>query len=154
MRVRKTLVAVLGHPLCGDDALGTVVAQRLQRAVPPEVAVAHLVNPMDLLDLCPAYERMVVVDAVCSGAPPGTLYRWEVGTTPPPRRGFRGLSTYGLGLHEVLELARSLGLLPPRTVVLGVEGRSFHLGAFLSEEVRRALDRLLEWVWQETECTR
>lgn len=152
MRVRRTLVAVLGHPLCGDDAVGTLVADRL-RAV-AGVEVVRVGDPTDLLNLCPGYERVVVVDAVCSGAPPGTLHRWDVGTAPLPERGFRGLSTHGLGLREVVDLARSLGLLPPRMVVLGVEGRSFQLGAPLSEEVRQALDRLLEWVLEEAGCTR
>lgn len=42
---------------------------------------------------------------------------------------FAGRSTHALTVAEAIELARSLGRLPARLVVVGIEGQSFEAGA-------------------------
>ena len=60
-------------------------------------------------------------------------------------------STHALGLAEAVELARSLGRLPQRVVVYGIEGESFAFGKGLSAAVAAAADRVTEEVLA---CTR
>jgi hypothetical protein len=64
---------------------------------------------------------VVIVDAVTSGAAPGTVHRFE------PRDGalpsdLRFASTHAFSIADALELARALGRAPQRVVVFGVEG--------------------------------
>ncbi|MFA6207521.1 MAG: hydrogenase maturation protease, partial [Methylocystis sp.] len=57
---------------------------------------------------------------------------------PLPRAAF-GASTHGFGLAEALELARALGVLPPRCIVYAIEGEIFDIGAPMSPAVAAAV---------------
>jgi hydrogenase maturation protease len=54
--------------------------------------------------------------------------------------------THALGLAAIVELARSLDLLPKRLVVVGVEAGQFAHGAPLSEAVQAAVPTAAEVV--------
>ena len=88
---------------------------------------------------------------VSSGAPPGRSTRSTPARSRCPRRLFGASSTHALGLAEAVELARSLGRLPRRVLVYGIEGASFAFGKGLSPEVEAAADRVVEEV---SACTR
>ena len=86
------------------------------------------------------------MDAVRSGAPAGTIHRFDASATALPET-FRGsTSTHALGLIGVIELGRTLGRLPARVVVYGIEGEHFKHGQELSPHVAGALDELVERV--------
>jgi len=134
----------LGNEWRGDDGIGLEVARRVGgRQLPGE--------PIGLVDALAGRDEVVLVDAVSSGAPVGTIFRFEASEEPLPAPLFGASSTHALGLAEALELARSLGQLPRRVLVYGVEGESFDYGVGLSPAVAEAADRLTEEV---LECTR
>jgi hydrogenase maturation protease len=83
-----------------------------------------------------------VLDAVSSGAEPGTIHRLDALAAQLPAELFRG-STHALGVAEAVELGRALDRLPERMLVLGIEGKRFDAGAGLSPEVERAAARLM-----------
>ena len=127
----------LGNEWRGDDGVGIEVARRLGgRELGGE--------PIELAEALAGEPEVTVVDAVSSGAPPGTVHTFDASTEPLPARLFGASSTHALGLAEAVELARSLGRLPDRVVVYGIEGSSFGFGKGLSPEVERAADRLVE----------
>ncbi len=124
----------------GDDAIGTVVADRVRELGAAGVTVVPVATPLELLDVFDRYHSVVVVDAVRSGAEAGAVTvsvvdeaRW------PARRPTAG--THGLGVPEAVELARALGRLPERLVVVGVELADVTTGADLTEAVAHAVDR-------------
>jgi hydrogenase maturation protease len=132
----------VGNAYRGDDAAGLVVARRLrERGVE---AIEQEGEPVALIDVFAARDAVVLVDAVQSGAPPGTVHRFDVSDGPLPRELRGSTSTHAVGLGEAIELARALGRLPPRVVVYGVEGARFATGAGLSYEVEAALAPLVE----------
>jgi hydrogenase maturation protease len=105
-------------------------------------------EPTRLLDLWAGLDTVVVVDAVRSGATPGTLHRVDAGDRPLPRD--IGLaSTHAMGIADALELGRSLGRAPARVVVLGLEGASFAPGEELTPAVEAALEPLVAAVLAE-----
>jgi hydrogenase maturation protease len=126
----------LGNDWRSDDGAGLEVARRLGGA---ELA-GEPIGLVDALDV----EEVVLVDAVSSGATPGTVHRFEADGEPLPARLFGASSTHALGVAEALELARSLDRLPRRVLVLGIEGASFDFGHGLSAPVAGAVDRLVE----------
>ncbi len=129
----------LGNAWRRDDAAGLEVARRLGgRALEGE--------PAGLIEALEGADEAVVVDAVSSGAPPGTVHRLEAGSSPLPAELFGVSSTHALGLAEAVELARALGRLPARVVVYGIEGADFAPGSGLSPEVAAAVDRVVEEV--------
>lgn len=135
-------VVGLGNALRGDDAVGLIVARRL-RELAPVIDVLELSGePAELLEaLGSGGDHVVLVDAVCSGAPPGTVHRLDASETALAVEARR--TSHGLGLAETIELGRALERLPSRLHVIGIEGWSFELGAPLSPAVARAADALV-----------
>jgi hydrogenase maturation protease len=130
----------LGSAFRGDDAVGPVVADRLRALGAPLLDCAD--EPTRLLDLWAGLDTVVVVDALRSEAPPGTLHRIEVGDGPLPSD-LRLASTHAMGIAETLELGRALGRAPHRVVVLGLEGAAFGMGEEMTPEVAQAIDELV-----------
>jgi hydrogenase maturation protease len=67
-KTKRTLVIGLGNSLIGDDAFGSRVVERLRSGTPDALPHAELVEAhtdlLELIDRFPAYERVVLVDAV------------------------------------------------------------------------------------------
>ena len=143
----------VGNTFRGDDAAGREVAQRVQERVPGslDVVVCEL-EPTRLIDAWDGAELAVLVDAVSSGAEPGTVHRFDAGDTALPSREFRS-STHALGIGETIELARAIGRLPERVVVFGVEGEVFGSGSRLSASAELGVERAVELVLEEAGCT-
>jgi hydrogenase maturation protease len=122
------------------------VAERLRGAGVRVLDCAD--EPTRLLDLWGGLDTVVVVDAVRSGAVPGTRHRVDAGDGPLPRE--LGLaSTHALGMADALELSRTLGRAPGRVVVLGLEGAAFGVGDEMTPAVADALDGLVTAVLAE-----
>jgi hydrogenase maturation protease len=139
-----TLVIGIGNPWGHDDAAGVELARRLRAAAPDGISVIELDGePVTLLEAWAGQRAAIVVDAVSSGAPPGTVHRFDAAAAPLPARTFTH-STHVLGLAEAIELGRALGRLPERLVVYGIEGERFDAGAGLSPAVERAVDELCD----------
>lgn len=135
-----TLVVGIGHEDRGDDAAGPLTARLLARAwgdlLPPHVIVrAWRGDPLGLIEAWSGVERLVLVDAVVSGAAPGTCRRYGVDA---PFAAAAGTSTHGVGIADALALARMLGRLPPAVEVWGIEAADFTAGAPPSEAVAAA----------------
>ncbi|MBJ7357820.1 hydrogenase maturation protease [Nocardioides sp.] len=140
---RGPLVVGLGSPDRGDDAVGRAVARSVALLLPGVVVVDHE-DPTSLLDLWDGHDPVVVVDAVRSGSPAGTLHRVETGAGGAPvspgawaRTGHGG--THAVGLSEMVELGRALGRLPARLVVVGIEAECFDHGVPLTPRVAEAV---------------
>lgn len=147
MRERpSTLVVGVGHDDRGDDGLGPLAARLLAdtwAGAPPD-GVRVLAWTGDLLALVECWrdvQRLVLIDAVVTGAAPGTLRRFA---PDAPFATQSGASSHGFGVAAVLSLARSLDRLPPRVDVWGVEGARFGLGAPMSAAVVEAVLALVE----------
>ncbi len=119
----------------GDDAAGLRVARLVRAMLWPHVRMRECEgNTTELLDAWRDEPAVLVVDAVSSGAPVGSVRRLDIGDAPLPAEFLRD-STHALGLAEAVELGRSLGRLPPVLVVYGIEGQDFSLGSQLSYPV-------------------
>jgi hydrogenase maturation protease len=138
------LVIGLGLADRGDDAVGAEVARAVAAARLPGVLVVEHEDPTALLDLWVGRDPVVVVDAVCSGSPPGTVHRLETGAEAArmPQRAWAATGrggTHAFGLAAAVELARALNRLPTRLVVVGIEAAGFEYGAPLSAPAAAAV---------------
>lgn len=146
-----TLVVGVGNEDRGDDGLGPLAARLLAcawAADPPDdvEVLAWTGDPLGLLDVWAGYERLVLIDAVVSGAEPGTCRRYgpDAPFAKPP-----AASSHGLGLAAALELARALGRTPAEVEVWGIEAAEFGAGAPLTPEVAAAVLALVERLREE-----
>jgi hydrogenase maturation protease len=133
-----TLVIGLGNSFRGDDGAGPAVARALLDEVPARVR-AYEGEPVGLIEEWTGADAVFVVDAVSSGAVPGTIHRLDPLAEPIPTALSQG-STHAFGLAETIELARALDRLPRRLTVYGIEGERFTAGEVLSPAVARAVE--------------
>jgi hydrogenase maturation protease len=148
---RTVLIAGIGNVFLADDGFGCEVAQRLaQRELPPGVKVGEFgIRGMDLAyELQEDYDAAILVDAVPRGEAPGTLYVIE----PELGSGEPVLDAHAMDPVRVLDLARTLGTLPPRVLIVGCEPGSDlslddeELVMGLSPDVSAAIDKAVELV--------
>lgn len=134
------LVIGIGTPDHGDDAAGLLVAGRVRAATSPRtVTVKELVgDQLALLDLWTGAREAYVIDAVCSGGPPGTVYRFDGAQRLTAQ--FANRSTHAFSLADVIELARAMDRMPPRLIGYGIEGAQWDLGTPVSQQVMDAVD--------------
>ena len=149
--LRSILVAGIGNVFLADDGFGVEVARRLaERELPTGVKVADFgIRGMDLAyELQEDYDAAVLVDAVPRGEAPGTLYVIEpdLEATQPL------LDAHAMDPVRVLGLARTLGTLPPRVLVVGCEPATAmslddeELVMGLSPPVQAAMEKAVELV--------
>jgi hydrogenase maturation protease len=124
----RPLVVGVGHPDRGDDAVGPLVAAALWERPGVHADVVHLLEPTQLTELMAGRPLVVLVDAAASQAPPGSLRLDDVTEQPLPAAAGRPVSTHGLGLVDAVAMARLLGTLPARLLVVTVAGSRFDLG--------------------------
>lgn len=141
---RRILVAGIGNVFMGDDGFGVEVARRLaERSPRPGVDVRDFgIRGMDLVFALQDYDVALFVDATPRGAPPGTLHLIEPELDP----GAVSLDTHGMDPVRVLALARELGPIPERVLVVGCEPAGDEVLTGLSAPVRSALDAAVELV--------
>jgi hydrogenase maturation protease len=143
--VTRTLVIGLGNPLMGDDGVGVAALERIRRSweLPGEV---ELVDGgtwgMNLLPIIESAERLILLDAIRTGAVPGTLTVLE--RAELPRYFSLKLSPHQIDLREVLALAELRGALPEDLVALGIEPARVEMGESLSAPVQAAMGKLVD----------
>lgn len=138
-RLLKIFIIGIGNDYRRDDAAGRIVARRFKTRTPPDVEILEETGEgTALLEAWRGAEDVFLIDAVQSGAPPGTLHRIDVWTQPLPVSLFRH-STHAFGIAEAVELARVLHQLPPRLIIYGIEGERFDAGVGLSPAVEKAV---------------
>ena len=134
--VAPVLVLAIGNPSRGDDAVGPLLADRLERARLPgvEVLVEFQLQVEHALDL-QGRRRVIFVDACVDGTSPVTLRPVQAAA------GF-GHTSHALAPEQVLETYRCvLGDGAPPAWLLAIEGKEFELGAGLSASAQAACDR-------------
>ena len=144
MNARVRVIGI-GSPF-GDDRLGWEVVEALEcssalaAAAGGDLSFVVLDRPGALL-LAHWHDAdyVIVVDAVRSGASPGTCHRLGSGEWMTQE----SVSSHGFGLASALELARALDDLPPHLVLYGMEIDPSGTGFSLSEPVRRSLPDLI-----------
>jgi len=150
----STLVIGIGNPDRGDDALGLRVLEALGDPPPGVRCVAASGDMLRVLDLLDDAQCAILVDAMVSGAEPGTVLRLDASTDAVKTELATFASTHAFNLAETIELARALGRLPERVIVFGVEAADMTPGAGLSAAVAQAVPQVTELIKQELTCTK
>jgi hydrogenase maturation protease len=152
----STVLTILGvgSPF-GDDRAGWSAAALLAASAlvtnsAGQIDVRILDRPGSLLlSEFSNSKDVIVIDALCSGALPGTILRLQADEACAARS---LLSSHGLGVAQAVGLARSLGCLPARFALLGIEADRQCTGMNLSPAVTAALPQLVEQIIQQAEA--
>ena len=148
----KTVVLGLGNILHGDDGAGAQAISRL-RADPRMPTDVSLVEGGTLgLELLPYVwdcARLILIDAIDVGEPPGTLVRMsgdELNSLPG------NSSVHHLGVSDLLVALRMLAERQPQVVLLGVQPGSTDWSCELSSLVAASIDALVEATIRELQA--
>ncbi|MBW1951763.1 MAG: hydrogenase maturation protease [Deltaproteobacteria bacterium] len=146
----RVLIIGVGHHWRGDDAAGLLVASRL-RAQGRDPAVVREMSgeAADLLNAWQEAAAVIIVDAVLTKAPPGTIYRFDAHAEPLPAEIFPACSTHAWGVAEAVALGRILQRLPPHLIIYGIAGQNFGLGPGLSPPVETAIVEVTQRILKE-----
>ena len=151
MRTADVVLGV-GNPLMGDDGLGIAVVALLRSRYSerPELQIVDGGTwGMNLLHIIENARRLMIVDAIDHGEPPGS--RIELEREELPRYFSINLSPHQLDLREVLGLAELRGTLPEETFAVGVQPERVELSLDLSPVVATKLPGLLADIEEELE---
>ncbi len=145
----RVVIVGVGNPERGDDGVGPAVLRELRaRPMPDQLSLVHCDDPLEVMELFSETEMAAVVDAIAGVPVAGTVLRFDVSTSALPVELSIG-STHAIGVAQVIELARALGLVPPRLVVYGIVGSAFAIGETLSAGVERAIRTVADAVLAE-----
>jgi hydrogenase maturation protease len=151
--LRRVTVIGLGSPLMGDDGVGLEALERLRRdfEMPLEV---ELVDGgtwgMSLLPTIEDSDRLLFIDAINTGALPGTeiiLSRDDI-----PRYLSMKISPHQVDLRDVLAVAELRGTLPVETIAIGLQPDRVEMGVGLSSTLEHRLDGLVATVVRQLEA--
>jgi hydrogenase maturation protease len=157
-----------GNECRRDDGAGFAVLRKLQPYLSSHVQTAIAANVTDLVDLWRGADVAYVFDAIEINAvksdavksdaanlqspskqsPSKMLYRIAAHEQPLPSS-WSSHSTHGIGVAEMVELARALNQLPPQLYIYGIRGMQFGMGYGLSPNVERAVDELVPHMIRE-----
>jgi len=145
MTITPSIVVIgVGNEYRSDDGVGIVVARCLRERFLTKITVLEESGEgAALIDSWKGATWVLLVDAVRSGAPPGTIHRFDAHAAQIPA-GFFHYSTHAFSMAEAIELARSLDQLPPQLIVYGIEGENFAAGVGLSPASEQAVGKVVE----------
>ena len=148
-QISQIRIIGIGNPTRGDDAAGRLAAQILSEMSLDAITISACNGETaSILSCLEGADIAYLIDASVSGARPGTIRRIDVSSAPLPDFPAT-LSSHGFGLSEAIELARSLEILPKKSIVYAIEGRSFELGGSVSAEVEAAVSQAASRVRDE-----
>ena len=119
----KTLIIGLGNPILGDDGVGWRVAEEVKRGL--EIGELETKSPilqslidvdcfslggLSLMERMIGYDRAILIDAVTTGQPPGTVYRFQLEDLPEVSCAHT-TAAHDTSLQNALKLGRRMGVI-------------------------------------------
>ena len=150
-----TVIIGLGNPLLSDDGVGiavaNAVADRLKHRMNLTVTELHT-GGIRLMEAMAGFKRAVVVDAMLSGATPGTVKRFNQRDFVTTKNTF---SSHDTDFATAYDLGRMVGVpLPGQVSFWGIEACEFDIfgerftdavAAALPGAVDRIVNQITEW---------
>ncbi len=119
----KTLVLGLGNPLITDDSVGLRVVRALKSRLDSREDIEvdeDYWGGLRLMERMIGYDRAVVIDAICTGATPGTIHHLQPTDMPTQK----SASAHDVNLPTALQFGRQNGMHLPtddQIVLVGIE---------------------------------
>ncbi len=141
-----TVIIGMGNPQLSDDGVGLAVAVAVAELLKQRMTltVTELnTGGIRLMEAMAGFRRAVVVDAMRSGAPPGTIQRFDPNEFVTTKNTF---SSHDTDFGTAYDLGKMAGVsLPEQVSFWGIEGREFDLfGERLTAEVAAAVPAAVE----------
>jgi len=140
LQARDTVLVIgIGNEFRSDDTAGLIAVRRIREIGLDDVRIVETDGDgARLMDLWYGAKQVILIDAVQSGAKPGTLHIIEEGKQGHSLELFK-FSTHTFGILQALKLSEALDILPQKITIYGIEGKNFANGTGLSSEIEHAV---------------
>jgi hydrogenase maturation protease len=142
----RKFVLGIGNALLRDEGIGCHVAQALEEIPLPNVKIIDGGTCPDLLQFLEDTDKLIIVDAVKGGGPPGQIYRFHLEDITLEQKPF--LSLHDVGLVDNLMLMKFWHSVD-ETVVIGVEPNQVDWGLELSPELQGKMPQIIDTILSE-----
>ena len=130
----RTVVVGIGNRLCGDDAFGPALIDRLKGTVPFDLWDAGISPEGDVGRIAALNpDSVLLADALAWGAPPGEIGFFLASNLP-----WQGVSTHALSLQLVVE--HMAVRLDGPVALIGVQPAQVQFGSPLNDGANEALN--------------
>lgn len=134
----KRVVLGVGNTIMGDEGVGVRCVEWLAPHLPPDVfAVDGGTSTHELLGDIEDADLLIIVDAIATTEPPGTIVRLEGDRIPSAFS--NKLSPHQHGINDLLANLALLGRSPRRLVLYGIAPERIALGMELTAAVEAAI---------------
>lgn len=149
--IGKTLIIGLGNPIVSDDSVGLRVAEQLKALLAdrPDVDVTQdYWGGLRLMERMIGYDRAIVIDAICTGAPPGTIHHLTTASISTQK----SASAHDVNLPTALAFGRCAGAHLPADEdvrLIGIEAQdlinfSDHCTPAVTAAIGRAVQEVIQ----------
>jgi len=136
----------IGNVLLRDEGVGCHVIHALEGIPLPDVKIIDGGTCPDLLQFLEDTDKLIIVDAVKGGGPPGQIYRFHLEDITLEQKPF--LSPHDVGLVDNLMLMKFWHSVD-ETVVIGVEPKQVDWGLELSPELQGKMPQIIDTILSE-----
>lgn len=145
------VVIGIGNVLCSDEGVGIHVARQLEgMKLPSNVNIFDCgTSVIAVLEAMDGAEKAIIIDAVSSGEEPGTVKRY----TKEDLFKMEGKLLKLISLHQLdlITIFKIVSLtdaytMPREVIIIGVEAKSIESSLELTEEVRKAVPKVIETI--------
>jgi hydrogenase maturation protease len=144
------VVVGLGNEFRSDDGCGPATARQVAELCGKAIDVIQpLADGTGLIMAWSPYRTVFLIDSVKSGAPAGTIFRFEPLKEHLPEEVFHPTSSHRLTLSQIIRLAETLQKLPGRLILFGIEGINFDYGTAMTPEVAAAVNEVANRIAEE-----
>jgi len=155
-KLTKTLICGLGNKLKRDDGIGPYVIEELgKQALPANISLADFGTSGFKCALeIGKYDKVIFIDAIKAGKQPGEIHK--ITPNKEDLLDSPSLSSFAVSLHEsdlerILATATLIENYPKEVVIIGCEPKDISFGLTLSEEVSKAIGKIITLVLKEVQ---
>ena len=161
-----TLILGIGNPLMADDGAGVQVIELLRReSLPAGIRVQDGGTAgVGLVPEMEGHQRLILVDCATMGerggdegrkptAQAGQWRRFTLEETRLLSQDASALSLHNANLRDALRLAAALDILPPETIIYGIQPETVEWDRPMSTTVSAALPAVVQAILDEVNVT-
>ncbi|MGD0803588.1 MAG: hydrogenase maturation protease [Candidatus Bathyarchaeia archaeon] len=142
----RTLVIGVGNLLRTDDGVGIHIIKELNELHPDVDTVDAAMGSVEILEAMKGYDRVIIVDAIETGAEAGTIFSVNItqGEDPP-----KITYSHGTDLITILRLGHQLygEEMPKEIILLAIEAQdTTTIGDELTEKVQSAVKKTIKTI--------
>lgn len=145
-------VVAVGNPIMGDDGIGAQVVQTLEASTVSERSDVTLANggttAFFALEAMSGCDRAIVVDAIATGAEPGTIhtFRYVDGAFADD---VPEMTMHDFSFAEALQAGREAYEIPAEVLIFGVEPKRIEMSMELTEPIEQTVPDLVDLIHDE-----